>query len=149
MKTRHSTLRQQRGHRFWRALDAFSLLEVVIACAIFFMVAFALLELVTRSLVAAKALQIREPDPGLVLAMTSLMRSNAFEEGTTSGDFDEIAPDLYPGYQWVKEEKEVGSNGLWQVQVFVHNQRKNKGISQITGFFWCPNCKPGSATKPY
>ena len=145
MKTRHSTLRRQRGHRFWRTLDAFSLLEVVIACAIFFMVAFALLELVTRSLIAAKSLQVREPDPGLVLAALSL--TNAFEEGGMSGDYDEIAEGLYPGYRWEANISEVGSNGLFEVQIFSYSQRKNNGALQATGYFWRPNSKPGSATK--
>jgi hypothetical protein len=145
MKTRYKNLRRNRGHRFWRAQDAFSLLEVIIACAIFFMVAFALLELVTRSLVAAKALQVREPDPGLVLAALSL--TNAFEEGDMSGDYDEIAEGLYPGYRWEANISEVGSNGLFQVQVFSYSQRKKNGALQATGMFWRPNSKPGSATK--
>jgi len=145
MKLQIPNRRRERGHRFWRARDAFSLLEVIIACAIFFMVAFALLELVTRSLIAAKSLQVREPDPGVVLAALSL--TNAFEEGTLSGDYDEIAEGLYPGYRWEALVSEVGSNGLFEVEVFSYNQRKNKGALQITGYFWRPNSKPGSATK--
>ena len=145
MKIRHSPSRRIRGYRFWRAQDAFSLLEVIIACAIFFMVAFALLELVTRGLVAAKALQVREPDPGLVLSALSL--TNAFEEGSLSGDYDEIAEGLYPGYRWEAMVSEVGSNGLFQIEVFSYSQRKKNGALQITGFFWRPNSKPGSATK--
>ena len=121
------------------------MLEVVIACAIFFMVAFALLELVTRSLVAARSLQVREPDPGIILAALSL--TNALEEGPMSGDYEELAPDMYPGYRWEAMITEVGSNGLFQIDVFTHNPRQNKGAAQISGMFWRPNSKPGSATK--
>src|SRR5262245_20457682 len=88
---------------------AFSMLEVLIACAICFMVAFALLELVTRGLVAARSLQIREPDPGLILAQISL--SNTLEEAELlAGDFEDIAPKMYPGYKWAAQITEVGSN---------------------------------------
>jgi hypothetical protein len=109
------------------------------------MVAFALLELVTRSLVMAKSLQIREPDPGVVLAALSL--TNAFEEGSMSGDYDEIAPDMYPGYKWEALITEVGSNGLFQVEVFTYSDKRKNGPAQISGLFWRPNSKPGSATK--
>ena len=47
-------------------LNAFTLLEVIVACAIFFMVAFAVLGLVTRSLAAARSLQLRHPDAGML-----------------------------------------------------------------------------------
>ena len=125
---------------------AFTLLEVIVACAIFFMVAFALLQMVTTGLIAARSLQVRHPDPGLVLAALSL--TNAFEEGDISGDYDEIAPGTYPGFRWEAFIEEVGSNGLFQVQVLTYNDRK-KGESPatITGLFWRPNSKPGSATK--
>src|SRR5262245_38533912 len=77
---------------------AFTLLEVMVACTIFFMVAFAIMELVTRSLKAAKALERREPDPGIILASISL--SNSLEEGSMSGTYEDIAEGMYPGYRW-------------------------------------------------
>ena len=54
-----------------RSAIAFTLLEVIIACAIFFMCAFAVLQLVTRGLSAARSIQQREPDVGLVFAPLS------------------------------------------------------------------------------
>jgi len=145
MKILHTKPGRQRGHRYFCARDAFSMLEVIVACAIFFMVAFALLELVTRSLVAARSLQVREPDPGIILAALSL--TNAFEEGPMSGDYEGIAPAMYPGYRWEANVTEVGSNGLFLVEVFTHSPKENKGASQISTLFWRPNSKPGSATK--
>lgn len=121
------------------------MLEVIVACAIFFIVAFALLELVTRSLVAAKSLQVREPDPGVILAALSL--TNKCEEGPMSGDYEDIAPGMYPGYRWEALIMEVGSNGLFKVDVFTYSQRKNKGATQISTLFWRPNSNPGTATK--
>ena len=125
---------------------AFTLLETIVACAIFFMVAFAILELVTRSLVAAKSLQQREPDPGIVLAALSL--TNSFEEGALGGNFEDIAPGMYPGYRWEAFPQEVGSNGLWEVNVIVHNERKpSRNPVTISTQFFRPNSKPGSASK--
>src|SRR3954467_14727299 len=106
-------------HQQPRATVAFTLLEVIIACALFFMFAFAVLELVTRGLSAARSIQQREPDPGLVLAPLSL--SNKLEVGTYSGDFEENYPGIYPGYQWTYDVTQPfgETNYLYQVTVSV------------------------------
>jgi hypothetical protein len=128
-------------------LIAFTLLEVMVACAVFFMVAFAILELVTQGLVAAKAIQQREPDPGIILASLSL--SNALEEGSISGDYEDLAPGMYPGHRWEAFIQEVGTNGLFEVNVLTFNQRKrSQNPTTISAQFWRPQSKPGSASKP-
>ena len=138
--TRQSTLAVRRPG------GAFTLLEVTIACAIFFMVAFAILEMVTRSLSAARSLQKHDPDPGIILHALTL--TNTFEEGTMSGDYEDIAPGMYPGYRWEAFITEIGSNGLFQVDVLSYNQRRQReNPSTVSGQFWRPNSKPGSATK--
>ena len=126
--------------------SAFSLLEVIIACAIFFMVAFSLLQMVTTSLKAARSLQVRHPDPGMVLAALSL--TNALEEGSISGDYRDIAPGTYPGYRWEAFIEEIGTNGLFKIEVLTYNE-KRPGVAPATtmGQFWRPYSKPGSATK--
>ena len=129
-----------------RRAAAFTLLEVTIACAIFFMVAFAILEMVTRSLSAARSLQKHDPDPGIILHALTL--TNTFEEGTMSGDYEDIAPGMYPGYRWEAFITEIGSNGLFQVDVLSYNQRRQReNPSTVSGQYWRPNSKPGSATK--
>lgn len=125
----------------------FTLLEVMVACAVFFMVAFAILELVTQGLVAAKAIQKREPDPGIILASISL--SNTLEEGSMSGTYEDIAPGMYPGHQWDAEIVEVGSNGLFRVTVMTHNEkRRTQNPVLIQTLLWRPNSKAGSASRP-
>ena len=125
---------------------AFTLLEVIIACAIFFLVGFAILELVASSLKSARKLQSREPDPGIVPHALSL--SNKWEEGTFSGTFEDIAPGMYPGYRFEGEAREIGSNGLWHADLMVYSDRDTKrGPSVISWSFWCPTCPPGSITK--
>ncbi|HXI52806.1 MAG TPA: hypothetical protein VNH84_14925 [Candidatus Saccharimonadales bacterium] len=125
---------------------AFTLLEVMVACTIFFMVAFAIMELVTRSLKAAKALEMREPDPGIILASISL--SNSLEEGSMSGTYEDVAEGMYPGYRWEAFLDEVGSNGLYEVKVLSYNERRHsENPVVVVGQFWRPMSKPGAATK--
>src|SRR5436305_14304483 len=77
-----------------RPARGFSLLEVMIAMAVFFIVVFAVLGMVVQSLGAARALQRQQADCGMVASMLSL--SNTLEEGFDSGDFENLVPD----YQW-------------------------------------------------
>ena len=115
-----------RGRR--SGLNAFTLLEVIVACAIFFMVAFAVLGLVTRSLAAARSLQLRHPDAGMLAAVLTL--TNKLEEGTASGDFEEFYPGLYPGCTWTREVYEAASNGLFQVDFTIDQSSEKKGASE-------------------
>jgi hypothetical protein len=118
----------------------------MVACTIFFMVAFAIMELVTRSLKAAKALEMREPDPGIILASISL--SNSLEEGSMSGTYEDVAEGMYPGYRWEAFLDEVGSNGLYEVKVLSYNERRHsENPVVVVGQFWRPMSKPGAATK--
>ena len=153
IRSAHHDRQRQRGGRPAGGFDAdvrshaFSLLEVIIASAIFFMFAFAVLSLVTQGLVSARSLQDREPDPGIILSALSL--TNAFEEGSMSGDYEDIAPGMYPGYRWEAYISEVGSNGLFQVDVMTYSQnhKKKGGVVTIGAQFFRPQSKPGSATK--
>lgn len=128
--------------RAWPAA-CFTLLEVLIATAIFFMMAFAVLELVTRGLAAAKSLQQREPDAGILAAAMSL--TNKIEEGSEAGDFEDIAPGLYPGYSWTRDAYEVGSNGLFQVD-FTVVRRSGKGRRPSETTLSVLMYRPGSPT---
>ena len=139
-----------RGSRFSLLIShlqtAFTILEVMVACAVFFMVAFAILEMVTRSLVAVRAIQHRDPDAGIILASFSM--SNKLEEGTMSGNFEDIAPNMYPGYRWEALITEIGSNGLFQIDVFTYSEKKkSRNPVLISGQFFRPMSPPGSATK--
>ncbi len=125
----------------------FTLLEVIIACAIFFMCAFAVLELVTRGLSAARSIQQREPDPGLVLAPLSL--SNKLEIGTYSGDFEDLYPGIYPGYQWTYDVSQPfgETNYLFQVTVSVTGTTGKRKTSEasVTTLIFSPNSAFGGS----
>src|SRR5438552_18150726 len=71
-KGRNRFERQTPVRRYGWPLQAFTLLEVIIACSIFFMVAFAILGMVTSGLAQARALRQRDPDAGMLAATLSL-----------------------------------------------------------------------------
>ena len=128
--------------------SAFTLLEVIVACSIFFIVAFAILQMVVTSLGAAKALQQKEPDAGMLAATLSL--TNRLEEGSQSGDFEELVPGLYKGYRWAREINEVSSNGLFQVDFIVYRANARKGPSEthMSVLMFRPGSKTGSRFGP-
>lgn len=103
-------------------LLAFTLLEVMIASAIFFMAMFSILAVVSQSLRSARALSQNSPTPGMVAAQLSL--TNKLEEGTDSGDFEDIASGVYPDYDWQSDTMEYASNGLYQVDIAVFHKGK-------------------------
>jgi hypothetical protein len=99
--------------------QGFSLLEVMIALTIFFMVSFTILAVVSASLRNAQGLRLTRPNAGMLAAELSL--TNKVEEGIESGDFG----DLYPDFRWEREIYEAGTNGLFQAD-FVIFQRGNR-----------------------
>ena len=143
--SRHNCLLNRRASQADVPAQAFTLLEVLVASAIFFICAFAVMSLLSQGLASARALQQREPDIGILAAAFSL--TNAVEEGTESGNFEDIAPGLYPGYTWVRDVYEVGSNGLYRVDfMVVHDgRRKGRGVSEyhLSTFKWAPGSKRG------
>jgi Tfp pilus assembly protein PilV len=95
----------------------FSLLEVMIAVAIFFVAVFSILELVSRNLRYVQNLQRPQIDMGALAAELTL--TNTLEEGVESGDFGK----LYPNATWRREIYEVATNGLFQVDFTVTEGR--------------------------
>lgn len=113
-------LRFQQPVREKRQLAAFTLLEVMIAVAIFFMALFAILGLVSQNLAGAARLQRKQVD--IASVATDLLVTNVIEEGVESGDFG----DSYPGASWTRSITEVSSNGLFQVDIAVSLPPANK-----------------------
>ena len=126
-------------------LSAFTLLEVMIACLVFFLVGFAVLELMTRSLAIVRVIQRPTIDAGAVASM--LVLSNRLEEGTISGDFQGLG-DLYRDFTWTAQIEEVGSNGLFQVDIAVIDSggggKGTANAAMLTTLMFRPGSKPGS-----
>jgi len=122
---------------------AFTLLEVMIALAIFFMAVFAILGAVSQGLSAARSLQVVVPDVGMVVA--DLMLTNRLEEDFQEGDFG----DLYPGFTWSREIVEAATNGLYQVNITIRGPGAVRGYQSDTSLYlWRPDSQrrlPGLA----
>jgi hypothetical protein len=110
-----------------KRFGGFTLLEVMIAMFVFFIVVFAVLGMVVQSLGAARALQ--RPQPDFSILASALTLSNVLEEGCESGDFGELG-DEYRDYDWERCIEEYATNGLYRVR-FVITRRDTK--SQVAG----------------
>src|SRR5688572_14818030 len=102
------------GNRRYR-LTAFTLIEVVIAIAIFFVAIFAILDLVMVNVRAAHRLNRNGLTAGMVAAEFSM--TNRVEEGVISGESE-----VYRGFTYDLEiiPFGTGTNGLYQVDITVY-----------------------------
>lgn len=119
-------------------LDAFSLIEVMLAITIFFMAMFAILGVLTSGVRAASLLRNNGPTAGMVLAQMSA--TNKLEEGSQSGTFQDVP--VYQGYRWVSNSREVATNGLFQIDVVVADQNGNQ-ISILSALLYRPDSDNG------
>lgn len=136
---------------------AFTLLEVMIAMAIFFIAMFSVLNLMSRGLGMARALQQDLPSPGMKASdLYQLSRTNQLEDGgVESGDFEDLAPGLYPDFEWSYQTYQVASNGLFQADIVVTGIRGDKPVERtLSIFLFSPRSvvrgmsgAPGSGTR--
>ena len=113
---------------------AFTLLEVMIAVAIFVVAVFAILDLVSQNLRYVRNLQKPQIDIGALAAEITL--TNSLEEGVESGDFG----DLYPNATWSREIFEAGSNGLFGVDFTVVERGDGKDVeTRLSILLYRPN----------
>jgi hypothetical protein len=127
-----------------RSQTAFSLLEVMIACGIFFMAVFAILAMVSSVLRNARSLRRTELDAGMVAAQVT--KTNRLTEGTESGDFG----NLYPDYSWETETYEAQTNGLWEVDIVVRRHGVSQPVDSMSILVYSPDSKagPGPTIRP-
>lgn len=118
----------------------FSLVEVMIAVGIFFMVAFTVLALVSRCLKQAAALeQVRSPIGSLAAQTTA---TNRLEEGVETGSFD----DAFPDYRWTREVVVV-TNDLYDVYLSVIRTGQGKPEAELVLRLYRPAPAPGPAGR--
>lgn len=108
-----------------RQRRAFTLMEVLIAMAIFFVAMFSVMDLMSRGLSMARSLQQDTPSPGMIAAELSQMATtNRIDDGGKySGDFEFLAGDLYKDYRWAAQTYEFASNGLYRADIVVTGSR--------------------------
>jgi hypothetical protein len=125
---------------------AFSLFEVMIALAIFFVGSFAILQLISSSLNNVRRLQRPLVDAGPVLAIFAA--TNRLVEGNNYhgnlGD-DSMLGKAYRDYNWVAVVEEIRSNKLFRVECVVRSANGGHGvISDMTTILYKPNSPSGS-----
>ena len=119
---------------------AFSLDEVMIALAIFFMAVCAILGLMSSVLRNARLLQSKKGvDAGMVAAQY-LCLTNKLVEEVQSGDFG----DLYPDYTWTMDTYEAATNGLFQVDILVQRGASGAVESKMSVLRFAPDSAVGS-----
>jgi hypothetical protein len=97
------------------AARAFTLIEVMVAVAIFFMSMFAILGVLSSGIHAASLLRTSGPTAGMAAGFFYV--TNQIVEGPDAGDFNDIAG--YEGYTWRSEAREVATNGLYKMDFVV------------------------------
>lgn len=117
---------------------AFTLLEVMIAMALFFMAMFAILDATNQSLRAARSLRVNFPDASALAA--DLYVTNRLEEGELTGDFGE----LYPEFRWRRIIQERETNGLFQVEFVISGYSGGREMLYTnTLLLWRPESNRG------
>ena len=131
-------------NNFTRRCRAFSLLEVMIAIAIFFLAAFSILSLVSSSLANARRLQRPLVDAGPVLATWAA--TNILDESKSpySGSMADILGDAYHDYSWTTEIEEVATNKLFSVECKVYFRGGREPVSDLTTLLYRPQSPAGS-----
>src|SRR5947209_18797851 len=85
------------------AQGGFTLIEVMIACGIFFMATFAILALLSTTLRNARALQRGDVDAGMAAAqLYQLLKTNRVAELSGSGNFGDAYPDY--GFEYAAQQ---------------------------------------------
>src|SRR5262249_31621333 len=123
---------------------AFTLMEVMIACGIFFMATFAILALVSTTLRNARALQRRDVDAGMAAAQVfETLKTNRMEQGTLEGDFG----DPYTGYTWAAgwdvDCDSGATNGLLKVDIVVNHRGNRAPVDTLTIRVFAPDARSG------
>ena len=125
------------------AAAGFTLVEVMVALAIFFMAVFTILGLLSTVLSNARALQNRKPaDAGMVAAYL-LSVTNQLTEGLQSGTFEDLGDfgGQYSNYEWTFDAREVETNGLWQVDCIVMRRSEARLESKLSFFVFSPQSR--------
>lgn len=129
-----------RRHRLNRGTLAFTLIEVMIACGIFFMATFAILALVAGTLRNARALQRGDVDAGMAAAQIfQMLKTNRQADISGSGDFG----DNYRDYSYEFSSGEYMTNGLLQVDIVVNRRGLHKPVDTLTIWVYSPDAKSG------
>jgi len=133
------------GHRPAAIGHGFTLLEVMIAIAIFFVGSFAILGLISSSLNNVRRLQRPSVDASPVLARYAA--TNSLIEGTYTGSLGD--PELlgkdYRDYNYTAVIEEIASNHLYGITCDIRTAYgRHDVISHMTTVLYRPQSPPGT-----
>ncbi len=132
-----------------RSPFAFTLLEVMIACGIFFMATFAILALVSQTLRNARALQRGEVDAGMAASLVyETLKTNRQENGSISGDFGETYRDFSWEANWDVDWEGGATNNLLKAEITVRRHDLQKPYDHMTIWIYAPNARSALAAGP-
>lgn len=124
--------------------SAFTLLEVMIAIAVFCIGVVAVLGLVASVLRGARLLDKPMVDAGVV-ASEIAQTNKLVEIQGTSGDLSEFLGDNYKGYDYVYGITEIESNHLYEAEILLTSDAPGKPlISKMDVLLFRPLSPPGS-----
>lgn len=128
-----------------RRRPGFTLLEVMVAIAIFFVGSFAILGLISTSLNNVRRLQRPSVDASPLLARYAA--TNSLIEGVYQGSLGE--PELlgkeYRDYNYIVNIVEIASNHLYSVECAITPASgKHEVISDMTTVLYRPHSPPGT-----
>jgi len=128
-----------------RRVRAFSLLEVMIAIAVFFVAAFAILGLISTSLNNVRRLQRPSVDASPILA--TWIATNSWIEGHFHGSLgdENMLGKEYRDYNWDLDIIEIASNHLYLADCIVTTANgRREVISHLSTTGYKPSSPPGS-----
>ena len=124
---------------------AFTLIEVMVACGIFFMATFAILAMVSATLRNARGLQKGNVDAGMAAAQVfQTFKTNTDPDLSLSGDFGESLRD----YAWEAQSSEYDTNGLLQVDIVVTKRGNRAPVDTMTILVYQANAKSSAFGAP-
>src|SRR5439155_23132759 len=124
---------------------AFSLIEVMVACGIFFLATFAILAMVAATLRNARGLQKGNVDAGMAAAQVfQTFKTNTDPDLSVSGDFGEALRD----YSWEAQSSEYDTNGLLQVDIVVTKRGSRQPVDALTILVYQANTKSSALGAP-
>ncbi|HUA65462.1 MAG TPA: hypothetical protein VME24_06420 [Alphaproteobacteria bacterium] len=139
----HSPRSTARGRQL-----AFTLMEVMIAIAVFCIGVFAILGLVASVMRGARLLDKPMVDAGVVAS--EIQTNSMVEVEGVSGDLSEFLGDTYKGYDYVYEIHEEQSNHLYHATIAVTSDTPGKPvISKMDVLYFAPQSPPGSLDSGY
>lgn len=118
----------------------------MIAMALFFMAIFAILDLTSQSLAAARSLRGSNLD--ITSLAAGLLLTNRVEEGSLPSEITAEFEELNPGYTCNGNISEVSSNGLFQVDFEIYGVKGKKVVASTTSILlFRPESAKSSASK--